>query len=198
MVSGIGDRARFLLTIGAVVIVTGFCLVALAEVPTTSHDDSIKQLEEKIRQQETLIKQQENLIRQQEGSTGKQKTSIEQQEALIEQQDALIKQQKTKAKQRVQTTKAGSNQEPQYVSVSKGKILFKKWCSGCHNPNSKAAKIGPGIKGILKGKKLPISGLGATPDNIRRQMRTPHELMPTQFGLTDEQIDQLIKYLETL
>ncbi len=173
----IGNKVRFFLSLGTLVISVGYCLVASAETPVTAQDASIKQYEASIKQQEALIKQQE---------------------AVIKQHEAIIKQRKTSDEQALQPAPAGKKQELYQASASQGKALFEKWCVGCHDPNSMSTKIGPGIKGILKRKTLPVSGQESTPDNIRRQMRDPYKFMPSQFGLTDEEMEQIIKYLEIL
>ena len=84
------------------------------------------------------------------------------------------------------------------AKAEKGKKLFTQWCSPCHNSHSKDTKVGPGLEGILKGEKLPVSQRDATPDNIRRQLRTPYRMMPAQTQLTDEEVKHLIEFFKTL
>jgi len=84
------------------------------------------------------------------------------------------------------------------AKVKRGKELFNKWCLACHYTDRTETRMGPGLKGILKKEKLPASGQAATPDNIRRQMRTPYRFMPPQTHLSDEEIDDIIEFLKTL
>jgi mono/diheme cytochrome c family protein len=42
--------------------------------------------------------------------------------------------------------------------VRRGAGLFSKDCAACHYTDSKETKAGPGLKGILSGETLPVSG----------------------------------------
>ncbi len=86
----------------------------------------------------------------------------------------------------------------QQALVEKGQELFNKWCVACHDPNSKRAGGGPGLQGILKVDKFPVSHWAATVDNVRRQLRTPFRLMPPQVHLSDEELDHIIEFLKTI
>jgi mono/diheme cytochrome c family protein len=82
-----------------------------------------------------------------------------------------------------------------------GKVLFEKNCILCHNADSAAKKIGPGLKGVLKNKELPASHRPATEASAREQIETgdPATGMPA-FGakLSETEINDLIAYLKTL
>jgi cytochrome c2 len=82
----------------------------------------------------------------------------------------------------------------------KGPELFvSQGCAHCHFSDSGKTKIGPGLKGLFEHEKLPVSGRKATEENVRKQLRTPYENMPSFADkLTMEQRDQLIFYLKTL
>jgi mono/diheme cytochrome c family protein len=82
--------------------------------------------------------------------------------------------------------------------VAAGRKLFMEKCSFCHDPESRQAEIGPGLKGILDHQFLPVSNRPATPGNIARQLRRPYRDMPSFAYLTDDQIGDIIAYLSTL
>jgi len=84
------------------------------------------------------------------------------------------------------------------ASISKGKGLYEEKCTPCHDPESNETIVGPGHKGILKNPRLPASGRPATPANIARQLRNPYSDMPSFGYLTDEEVEYLIAYLNTL
>ncbi len=82
--------------------------------------------------------------------------------------------------------------------IEKGRRLFQVNCTGCHTVDSTEKIVGPGLKGILKGKILPVGNMPATPENIFRQLRCPYEEMPSFAGkLSDDQVADLIAYLFT-
>ena len=84
------------------------------------------------------------------------------------------------------------------LSIAKGKTLFMARCSACHDPESTATKIGPGLKGLLKNPVLPISKNPATAESIRFQLRQPRGIMPSFAYLSDDEMSDLIAYLNTL
>ncbi len=84
------------------------------------------------------------------------------------------------------------------AKVSKGKQLFEANCTGCHTVASTETVVGPGLKGILKRKTLPLGDWPATPENIFRQLRCPYAEMPSfKERLTDDQVFDLIAFLST-
>lgn len=83
-------------------------------------------------------------------------------------------------------------------SIGKGKNLFDAKCKFCHSAFSTETLVGPGLKGILKGNKLPVSGRPATVENITRQFKKPFSRMPSFEYLTDEEVENLIAFLNTL
>jgi Cytochrome C oxidase, cbb3-type, subunit III len=83
-------------------------------------------------------------------------------------------------------------------SIERGRTLFVSKCAICHDPNSTRTIIGPGLKGILKRPTLPISGRPATPEDIRFQLRQPMGRMPSFAYLSEEQVEDLLAYLNTL
>jgi hypothetical protein len=83
-------------------------------------------------------------------------------------------------------------------SIRKGKELYESKCSFCHDPNSTKKIVGPGHKGILKNPLLPVSKKPATPDNIAQQIRNPYRDMPSFSYLPDDDVLNIIAYLNTL
>jgi cytochrome c2 len=82
--------------------------------------------------------------------------------------------------------------------IMRGNTLFNEKCSFCHNDKSTDTIVGPGLKGVLKNPKLPVSGKPATRDNIRMQLRKPFNLMPSFDYLSEEEVEDVIAYLSTL
>ena len=82
--------------------------------------------------------------------------------------------------------------------VAEGAMVFQQNCSACHLTDSTATKIGPGLKGIFKGDKFPVSGLTVSEDNFRKQLQKPLGKMPPFGHLPPEQVETLIAYLKTL
>ncbi len=82
--------------------------------------------------------------------------------------------------------------------AAEGAMVFKQNCSACHFTDSTATKVGPGLKGIFKQDKFPTSGLPATAENFRKQLKTPFRKMPPFGHLSEEQVNSLLAYLKTL
>lgn len=83
-------------------------------------------------------------------------------------------------------------------SIALGRKLFDAKCGFCHTANSTEKTVGPGLKGIMKGEKLPASSKPATPENIAEQMNIPYQDMPSFSYLSEEDINNIIAYLNTL
>jgi mono/diheme cytochrome c family protein len=83
-------------------------------------------------------------------------------------------------------------------SIDRGRTLFLARCSACHDPESTQTKVGPGLKGLLRNPRLPKSGHPATAESIRFQLRQPLGAMPSFAYLSDEEMNDLIAYLNTL
>jgi cytochrome c2 len=84
------------------------------------------------------------------------------------------------------------------LSIERGRTLFASKCAICHDPSSTRTIVGPGLKGLLKRPTLPISGHPATAESIRFQLRQPMGRMPSFAYLSDEEVEDLIAYLNTL
>lgn len=83
-------------------------------------------------------------------------------------------------------------------SIRIGKTLFDAKCSFCHDAHSNNVVVGPGLKGLLKNQTLPVSKRPATPESIRNQLRQPFAKMPSFDKLTDEEVSDIIAFLNTL
>ncbi len=84
------------------------------------------------------------------------------------------------------------------LSIERGRTLFASKCAICHDPLSTRTIVGPGLKGLLRNPALPVSGHPATAESIRFQLRQPMGRMPSFAYLSDEEMDDLIAYLNTL
>jgi uncharacterized membrane protein len=82
--------------------------------------------------------------------------------------------------------------------VVEGARIFNESCSVCHYANKTETKIGPGLQGFFNLKSMPSSGLPVSDVNIRKQLKTPLQDMPSFSDLPEEDIEALIAYLKTL
>jgi cytochrome c2 len=90
------------------------------------------------------------------------------------------------------------SQTPPQGNVEKGAALFNSKCLSCHYADKEESKQGPGLKNILKKERLPFSKRPANIDNIKKQLKTPFLVMPSFVSLSQQEINDLIAYLETL
>lgn len=85
-----------------------------------------------------------------------------------------------------------------------GKKLYKAHCALCHFADAGIVKVGPGMKGLFQMKKLPLSGLPLTEENVRRRVAEGNPdpqkpLMPAYKDIfTPKEMDDLLAYLKTL
>lgn len=84
------------------------------------------------------------------------------------------------------------------ADAGSGQTLFDNRCSFCHYADRTESKLGPGLKGVLKRDKLPVSGRPATPENVTQQLLNPYKGMPSFASLSEQQIKDLLAYLRTL
>jgi cytochrome c1 len=83
-------------------------------------------------------------------------------------------------------------------SIEKGKELYESKCSFCHDAYSNERVVGPGHKRILKNPLLPVSKKPATPDNVANQIRNPYKNMPSFSYLSEDDVQNVIAFLNTL
>jgi hypothetical protein len=84
------------------------------------------------------------------------------------------------------------------LSIERGRTLFLSRCASCHDPMSTNTIVGPGLKGLLKNPTLPISKHPATAESVRFQLRQPTGRMPSFAYLSEDEMGDLIAYLNTL
>lgn len=84
------------------------------------------------------------------------------------------------------------------ISIEKGKELYESKCYFCHDAYSTKWEVGPGHKGILKNPLLPVSKKPATPENVANQFRNPYKDMPSFSYLSEDDVLNLIAFLNTL
>jgi cytochrome c2 len=78
-------------------------------------------------------------------------------------------------------------------------LFISKGCAQCHYTDSRRTKAGPGLKGLFKQDKLPMSQRKATEENVRSQLEDPYRNMPSFADrLSEKETNQLIGYLKTL
>lgn len=97
-----------------------------------------------------------------------------------------------------EVSKAGIVLKTDPESIRKGKELYESKCYFCHDAYSSKRKVGPGHKGILKNPLLPVSKKPATPENIAEQIRNPFKDMPSFSYLLDEDVENIVAFLNTL
>ncbi|MBE0425760.1 MAG: cytochrome c [Nitrospirae bacterium] len=83
-------------------------------------------------------------------------------------------------------------------NIKKGKELYESKCFFCHDPHSTKTILGPGHKGILKNPLLPVSRKPATPESIVAQVKNPYKDMPSFAYLSDDDLLNIIAFLNTL
>ncbi len=84
------------------------------------------------------------------------------------------------------------------ASIGNGKNIFDAKCKFCHNAYNTETLVGPGLKGILKNMLLPVSKRPATPENLRRQLIHPFSRMPSFEYLSEEEMEDITAFLNTL
>ena len=84
------------------------------------------------------------------------------------------------------------------ASIEIGQILFNVNCKRCHDPYTTNRIVGPGLRGILKNKLLPVSRKPATPITAAEQIRSPYHEMPSIRDLSADDIADIIAFLNTL
>jgi cytochrome c2 len=80
---------------------------------------------------------------------------------------------------------------------AKGKIVFDQ-CTMCHNTDSTAKKLGPGLKGLFKRAKLQ-NGKKLSEENVRAQLEAGGNGMPAYKDmLSQQEKNDVVAYLKTL
>ncbi|MDP3260579.1 MAG: cytochrome c [Thermodesulfovibrionales bacterium] len=97
-----------------------------------------------------------------------------------------------------EVSKAGIVLKTDPESIRKGKELYESKCYFCHDAYSTKREVGPGHKDILKNLLLPVSKKPATPENVANQIRNPYKDMPSFSYLLDEDVENIVAFLNTL
>lgn len=85
-------------------------------------------------------------------------------------------------------------QEPQSsAGVKEGERQFLQSCAGCHDAHSKERLVGPGLKSYYKNDKS-----SSKDDAVRNIIRQGRGSMPSFGNLSQDQMNDLIRYLRTL
>jgi len=79
-----------------------------------------------------------------------------------------------------------------------GAAVYEKNCAFCHYSDRTDSKLGPGLAGVLQAEALPASGRPVTTENIVSTLENPVGTMPVFTKLTEEEVRDLIAFLETI
>jgi cytochrome c len=113
--------------------------------------------------------------------------------ALLAMAGAVWAQDSTSKSAPKKTTQAKSG------SATKGKELFGEKCAVCHNADSDAKKIGPGLKGISKRGTFTVNNNKVTDENLKTWIENGDSLMPPfKDALDEQQIRDIVAYVKTL
>jgi cytochrome c2 len=81
----------------------------------------------------------------------------------------------------------------------RGRGTFEAYCADCHHADSAKSKIGPGLAGLFTREGLEINDRPVTRESVREQITSPGGTMPAfESFLSDEELSDLVAYLETL
>lgn len=96
-------------------------------------------------------------------------------------------------------------ESPEDPLAARGEEYFlNSACIGCHRVRGThaAGTVGPDLTNMGSRRTIAGGTLGNTPENMARWLRDPQGVKPgnlmPDLGLTDEQIDMLVAYLESL
>jgi cytochrome c oxidase subunit II len=89
--------------------------------------------------------------------------------------------------------------------VAKGALLFQKSsCASCHaiNGTPATARVGPDLTHFAGRRQLGAGVADNSPENLHRWLSNPQKVKPgvlmPNFKFTEEQVTQLVAYIETL
>jgi cytochrome c5 len=81
---------------------------------------------------------------------------------------------------------------------SRGEQVFSSTCTFCHFADTTERKVGPGLMGLFRRERLPVSGDRVSDDRVRRQIRQGSGAMPPHGHLSAADVEALVEYLKTL
>jgi cytochrome c5 len=79
-----------------------------------------------------------------------------------------------------------------------GTEVFGQTCAVCHFADSTGCKVGPGLHGLYRRERLPVSGDAVSDARIVRQIRRGSGAMPPHPDLSETDVAVLLDYLRTL
>jgi mono/diheme cytochrome c family protein len=83
-------------------------------------------------------------------------------------------------------------------NAASGQASYRGYCAVCHNADNRQKKVGPGLKGLFRGDRMP-SGKPPTEADIRGKIDHGGNGMPAfKDVLSGREEDDLIAYLRTL
>jgi hypothetical protein len=87
-------------------------------------------------------------------------------------------------------------------------LVSSAGCKGCHYFDRESRfeekdlktnwLIGPGLKGVLKKDRLPATGRPTSEENVKKQIREGGGGMPPYPNLSEEEVSNIIAYLNTI
>jgi cytochrome c len=81
---------------------------------------------------------------------------------------------------------------------SRGQQVFSSTCMFCHFADTTDRKVGPGLMGLFRRERLPVSGDRVSDERVRRQIRQGSGAMPPHGHLSAADVEALVEYLKTL
>ena len=85
------------------------------------------------------------------------------------------------------------------AAAARGKEVFEKSCAMCHNSDSDAKKIGPGLKGLSKRGTFTVNGAKVTTEALTTWVENGDSMMPgMKESLEPGQIRDVVAYVKTL
>jgi mono/diheme cytochrome c family protein len=96
-------------------------------------------------------------------------------------------------------TAASGGSKSSAAAVARGKDVFVKKCALCHNADSDAKKIGPGLKGLSKRGTFSVNNNKVTTESLKTWIENGDSLMPPfKEVLEPAQISDVVAYVKTL
>ena len=85
------------------------------------------------------------------------------------------------------------------AAVARGKDVFEKKCALCHNADSDAKKIGPGLKGLSKRGTFTVNNNKVTDESLKTWIENGDTMMPPfKDVLEPAQIKDVVAYVKSL
>lgn len=84
------------------------------------------------------------------------------------------------------------------AAATPGAEVFGRTCAVCHFADSTERKVGPGLHGLFRRERLPVSGDAVSDARIVRQIRQGSGAMPPHPNLSEADVAALLGYLRRL